>query len=188
MIPQTCPGTLQLANKLCAGMTGESVAYAKMSYAMNEYGNNMTGAAEQQLKYGKEIETLSNWMVVVQTILSFAVVAAPVAVGAASLVGGASAADAGAAAANALNTTGSIAANGGIRAFQGLASTVQGGMLFYKSDLDAKTQRVSTQISSVEKISETDVNIIKAETEGAGKVGSGINEMLINTGAAGKRS
>ncbi len=178
MIPQTCPGTLQLANKLCAGMTGESVAYAKMSYAMNEYGNNMTGAAQQQLKYGKEIETLSNWIVVVQTVLSVAVVVVPLAVGAI----------AGAAAANTLSSVGSVAANGGIRAFQGLASTVQGGMTSYKSDLDAKTQRVSTQISSVEKISETDVNVIKAETEGAGQVGSGINTMLINTGSAGKRS
>ena len=182
MIPQTCPGTLQLSNKLISGMTGESVAYARMGYAMNVYGDKMSGAAEQQLKYGKEIETLSNWMVVVQTLLSVAVVVAPIAVGAAS------AAEAGAGAANALNTVGSVAAEGGLRAFQGFASTVQGGMLCYKSDLDAKTQRVSTQISSVEKISETDVNIIKAETEGAGKVGSGINEMLIDTGAAGKRS
>jgi len=181
MVTQTCPGTLQLANELITGMTTESVAFARMGYAMNVYGDNMSVQAQEGLNYGKQMQWLSIAMQAVQAAIAIGMTILPMGVAVVGSFFGA------AGATGAMTTSGYIAANGGVKAVQGFAGAAQGVMQGYESSLEAKMENSSTAVTASEKESETAVNTMKAETQGAQKVGSGLNTMLNNLGAASKQ-
>jgi hypothetical protein len=175
MITQSCPGTIQLANVLSAAIGAESAAYAKMGQALNTYSNNMSVYAHDQYVEGQKMLDVQQVLKVVQWVtagLAILTVCGGVLFGV--LTVGANTGIAAAA---------SSAVDGIGKAMQGVAGAVQGGMQAYKSDLQAKTEMDSTAVSSMGKASENNSNTIKNESQGAGKVGSAINTMLLHEGA-----
>lgn len=172
---QSCPGTIQLANALSSGMGIESVAYAKMGQAMNDYSNSMELYAHDQYTQGQEMIKVSEALTVMQWVTAVtAVLTVGIGAGVAFAASGA--------------TTGvaagvSSAVNGIGQAMQGVVGAVQGGMQAYKSGLQGETEMDSTAIAAFGKTSDNDSKTIKDESQGVSKLGSAINEMLMNEGA-----
>jgi hypothetical protein len=172
-ITQSCPGTIQLANMLSAGIAAESVAYAKMGQALNTYSDHMSAYAQDGYKQGQQmikVEDVMQWVQYAST-----------AVLALTVVGGCGAAFAGVA--QGVGASISSAANGVGQGLQGALGLAQGGMQAYKSGLQAATELDSTATAAFGKTSEMNSNTIKSESQGAGKIGSAISTMLHNEGA-----
>lgn len=174
MTTQSCLGTLQLTNELLSGIAAESVAYAEMGRATNNYNNNMTVEANNQLGYGQKMAETIAPLTIVQGILAGVMA---IGFGAGFIYG-----------AGLLASTGaSTLVSGVMQASQGILSAVQGGLESYKSNVLAQVENASTSVSTFQKVSESDVNTIKAESQGAQKTGSSIWTMLNNEGAVGKQ-
>jgi hypothetical protein len=172
---QSCPGTIQLAKALASGIAAESAAFAKMGQSLNTYSDNMNIYAQDEKAQGQkmaqtaQILTTIQWVTGVLSVLTF---------GIGGLVGlGISAAT------STVAATISAVVDTGTAVIQGAIGATQGGMQAYKSDLQSKTEMDSTAVSTLGKTSDVSSDTIKNDSQGAGKLGSVINTMLMNEGA-----
>jgi hypothetical protein len=180
MTTQSCPGTLQLAYALAAGIGAESVAYAKMGQAMNTTSGCMNSLAQDEYQKGLQAISLAQALTYVQWA-SMAIGVVTLGIGAGlSMLGGAAASSAAA-------TAVSSGINGASQATQAALAATQAVMQAVESQVTAGTEADSTALQAFEKTAQNDSNTIKEESQGAGKVGSAINTVLQNEGAIEKQ-
>jgi len=176
MVTQSCPGTIQLANALAASMGVESTAYAKMGQAMGKYENTMSSLANEEYLTGQQMVQITKVMTIVQYVtMALGILGLPLAAAPAVAAGGAGATGTLSAAASAVN--------GVAQASQAALAATQSALQTAKSEVQAKQEFQSTALQGYEKLEENNGNTIKAESQGAGKVGHDINTMLMNEGA-----
>jgi hypothetical protein len=172
----SCPGTIQLANALSAGIGVESVAYAKMGQAMNAIGNQMNTFAQDEYKKGLQAIALEKALEGVQW--------ATIAVGILTLgIGTALSTIAGAATSTAMVSAISSGVNGAAQVTQATLAATQSVMQAAKGQVQASTEVDSIALHTFEKTSQNDADTAKNESQGAGKIGSAITTMLLNEGA-----
>ena len=173
---QSCPGTIQLANALATSMGAESTAYAKMGQAMGKYSDTMNTLANNEYQTGQQMVQIVNVMTVMQYVtMALGILALPLAAAPAFAAGGAGASGALSAAASSVS--------GVVQATQAASGSALSAMQTAKSEVQAKQEYQSTALQGYEKLEQNNGNAIKAESQGAGKVGSAINTMLMNEGA-----
>jgi hypothetical protein len=168
-------GIIQLANRLAAGIGVESVAYAEIGKAANTYGDCMNDVAQDEYQKGQE-------MIKIQSVMK-CVNIATVIVGLLTLGAGGAISAAAGAGSSGFATALSSGVNGVSQACQAALAGTQSGLQTAKSEIQATAEIDDTSLQFLGKTAENDTNVVKNESQGAGKLGAAINTMLQNEGA-----
>jgi hypothetical protein len=157
-------------------MGAESVAYAKIGQAMGKYSDTMNTLANNEYQTGQQMVQIVNVMTAIQyATVAIGILSLPLAAAPAYVAGGAGATGALSAAASGLS--------GVAQASQTALGSALSALQTAKSEVQAKQEFQSTALQGYEKLAQNNGNTIKAESQGAGKVGAAINTMLMNEGA-----